>query len=77
MHFKSKSDLHYTRDIAPKRVTCDGAHLRSLAPGKRSSEETSQQWRIVGDTVSNLTYPRIKPMITRAARDVFNHCANQ
>ena len=46
-----KSNLHYTRGITPKRVTSGGAHLRGLAPGLRSSEETSQRWRAVGDTV--------------------------
>ena len=49
---KSKSNLHYTRRITPKRVTSCGAHLRDLAPGQHSSEETSQRWRVVGDTVS-------------------------
>ena len=48
---KSKSNLHYTRGITPKRVTSGGAHLRGLAPGLHSSEETSQRWRAVGDTV--------------------------
>ena len=46
-----KSNLHYTRRITPKRVTSCGAHLRGLAPGQHSSEETSQRWRVVGDTV--------------------------
>ena len=40
-----KSNLHYTRGITPKRVTSGGAHLRSLAPGQHSSEETSQRWQ--------------------------------
>ena len=37
----------------PKRVTTGGVYLRdlSVAPGLRSSEETSQRWRAVGDTV--------------------------
>ena len=48
---KKKSNLHYTRRITPKRVTSCGAHLRGLAPGRHSSEETSQRWRVVGDTV--------------------------
>ena len=47
-----KSNLHYTRRITPKRVTSCGAHFRGLAPGQHSSEETSQRWRVVGDTVS-------------------------
>ena len=46
-----KSNLHYTRRITPKRVTSGGAHLRGLAPGLHSSEETSQRLRAVGDTV--------------------------
>ena len=41
------------RGITPKRVTNDGAHPRSLEPGQHSSEEASQRWRAVGDTVSN------------------------
>ena len=45
------SNLHYTRRITPKRVTSCGAHLRGLAPGQHSSEEASQRWRVVGDTV--------------------------
>ena len=40
-----KSNLHYIRGITPKRVTSDGAHLRGLAPGQRSSEEMTQQRR--------------------------------
>ena len=36
-----KSNLQYTRDITPKRVTSGGAHLSGLAPGQHSSEETS------------------------------------
>ena len=47
-----KSNLHYTRRITPKRATSGGAHLRGLAPGQHSSEEASQRWRVVGDTVS-------------------------
>ena len=39
---KKKSNLHYTHGISPKRVTSGGAHLRGLAPGQRSYEETSQ-----------------------------------
>ena len=46
--------LGYTRRITPKRVTSYGAHLRGLAPGQHSSEETSQRWRVVGDIVSGL-----------------------
>ena len=52
-----KSNLDYTRDITPKRVAGGGAHLRGLAPGLHSSEETSQRWRAVDDAVSDLTSP--------------------
>ena len=43
-----------------KRVASGGAHLRGLTPGLRSSEETSQRWRAVGDTVYDLTGAEIK-----------------
>ena len=46
-----KSNLHHTRGITPNRVTSSEAHLHGLAPGQHSSEETSQRWRAVGDTV--------------------------
>ena len=45
-----KSNLHYTRDITPKRVTSGGVHLRGLTHEQHSSEETSQRWRVAGDT---------------------------
>ena len=47
-----KSNVHYTRRVTPKRVTSCGAHLRGLAHGLHSPEETSQRWRVIGDTVS-------------------------
>ena len=56
-----KSNLCYTRGITPKRVTSGGAHLRGLAPGLRSPEETSQRWRSVGDTVSILLTRNLNP----------------
>ena len=40
-HFKSKSNLHYTRGITPKRVTNNGVHLQGLAPGQHISEKIS------------------------------------
>ena len=70
-----KSNLHYTRVILIKRVTSGGVHLRSLAPGQHSFEETSQRWRAVGDTVSNLIDPGIEPTTSRADSDVFHHFA--
>ena len=61
MHFiKSKSNLHFTRGITPKRVTSCGAHLRGLAPGLHSSEETSQRWHC-----ADLTGPGIEPQTSR------------
>ena len=47
-----------------------GNYLRGLAPGQHSSEETSQRWRAVGDVVSNLTDPGIKPRFSRTNTDV-------
>ena len=46
-----KNQIFIIRGITPKRVTSGGAHLRGLAPELHSSEETSQRWRAVGDTV--------------------------
>ena len=40
-----KSNLHCTRGITSKDVTSGGIHLRRLAPGQHSSEETSQRCR--------------------------------
>ena len=47
-----KSNLHYTRRITPKRVTSGRAHLRGAALGPRSSEQTSQRWQAVADTLT-------------------------
>ena len=49
--------------IASKRVTNGGAYLRGTAPGhgQHSFEETPLRCRAVGDTVSDLTGPRVKP----------------
>ena len=58
---KSKSNLHYARGITPKRVTNGESHLRCFAPGQHCSEETSQRWRAVADTVSELTGTAIEP----------------
>ena len=44
----------YSRGFTLKGVTSGGAHLRGLAPGQHSSEETLQRWQPVGDT--RLTY---------------------
>ena len=57
---KSKPNLHYARGIMPKGVTSGEDHLRCSAPGQHSSEETSQRWQAVDDTVSDLTSPEIE-----------------
>ena len=49
VHLNKKSKLDYTRGSTPKRVTSGRAHLRGLAPGLHSSEETSQRWRHCAD----------------------------
>ena len=41
-NIKSKTNLHYTHGIMPKRVRSGTAYLRSLAPELHSSEGTSQ-----------------------------------
>ena len=38
-----------------KRVTSGWAHCRGLAPAQQGYEKTSQRWRVVGDTASDLT----------------------
>ena len=55
-----KYNTHYTRDISPNRVNSARAHLRCLAPGQHSLEETSQLWQAVGDAVPRLTCPEIE-----------------
>ena len=78
--FKSKSNLHYTRGIKPKRVTSGGAHLRILAPGLHGYEGTLQRWRAVGDTVpiwpTRDLYPRPPPPIACALSNWANSRSN-
>ena len=64
--------LHYLRGITPKRVTSSGIHLRSLAPGQHSSEETSQPWRDVSGSVSDFTSMGDEPRTSCTESDVFN-----
>ena len=49
----------------PKRVSNDGAQLRGLAPGDSASNlrETSQWWRAVSDTASDLTGAGVEPQM--------------
>ena len=71
-----KSNVHYTRRIAPKRVTSGGTHLRGLASGQHSAEKTSQRWRAVSDTVSDLTGLGIEPQTFRIDSNAFKHYAD-
>ena len=48
-------NLDHSRSITPKHVTSGGAHLRDLAPGQHSSDETSQRQRAVDNIVFDLT----------------------
>ena len=67
---KKISNHDYTRKIMLKRVTSGGAPLRGLAPGQYSSEETSQRWRAVGDTMSYLTDSGLEPQTSRTDSNV-------
>ena len=51
-------------------------HIRGLAPGQHSSEETSQRWRAVGGTVSDLTGPGTESQTSRTHGEACNDCAN-
>ena len=68
MYTDSKSNLHHTRSITPKQVTSGGVHLHSLARGQHSFKETPHRWRAVGDTLSVLTDPVIKPQTSSTDR---------
>ena len=74
--FSQKSNLHCTRITTSKRVTSDKLHLRDLAHGQHSSEETSQRLRAVGDTVSDLTGPRTERKTSGAYNNVFTRDAH-
>ena len=56
-------------------VTSGGARPRGLAPGQRSSEETSQRWLAVGYSASDLTSLGIEPQTFRIDSGIFNNCA--
>ena len=69
-----KAILYCIGEITPKRVPSGGTQrLRGLAPGQYRSEETSQRWRAVGDTVFDFTGPVVEPQISRTDSDVFLH----
>ena len=63
------------RDSAPNDLISDEFHIRDLAPVRHSSEETSQRWRAVGDTVFDLTGSEIEPQTSRADSDVLTYYA--
>ena len=48
-----------------------GVHLRDFAPEQNSYEETSQRWRTVGNTVFDLTGPRIDSKAFRADSGIY------
>ena len=56
-----KSDFRYTRVISLKRVTRTSSRLSAWAKG--SSEGTSQRWRAVDDTASEMTSPELNPRL--------------
>ena len=58
---KSKSNLDYTGDVTPTRVTSGGVHLCRLA---HEQLRRSRRWPAAGDTVSDLTGPEIKSKFT-------------
>ena len=47
-------------------------HLRGLAVVIQNSEETSQQWRAIGHTVSDLTCPVVEPATSRPDSNVLS-----
>ena len=57
MMLHKTSNLHYTRDITPKRVTSGGAHLRGAGLGPHNSEQTSQRWRHCDDLADHAIEP--------------------
>ena len=63
-----KSNLSlYSLDYAEACNELAGPISASLRPGNTAPfEETSQQWRAVGNTVSNLTGPRFEPQTSRS-----------
>ena len=54
-----------------RSVTSGGIRLRGIAPRQHSSDETSLQWRVVGDAVSDSTDPGFEPQTSRSDSNVF------
>ena len=72
MAHKIKSSLHsqYYAEAS------GGIHLRDLAHGQHSSEETSQRWRAVGDT-ARFHRRVIEAQTYRTDNDAFKHYASR
>ena len=56
-----KSNLHYTRDIAAKRITNGVAHLDDLRARTTQHQRNAAAMRAAGDTRSDLIGPGIEP----------------
>ena len=67
---------HYARGITPS-ATSGEDHFRGLAPRQHSSEETSQRWRAVGDSLFALTGAEIEPQTFRTDSNALNNSANR
>ena len=67
-HIIIKSNLSlYSLDYAEACNELAGPISASLRPGNTAPfEETSQRWRAVGNTVSDLTGPRFEPQTSRS-----------
>ena len=65
---KIKSNISlYSLDYAEACNELAGPISASLCPGSTAPfEEMSQQWRAVGNTVSDLTGPRFEPQTSRS-----------
>ena len=68
MMLHKKSNLHYTRDITPKRVTSGGAHLRGAALELHNSEQTSQRVASRWQHCDDLADQAIEPHTSRTDR---------
>ena len=80
--FFFKSNLHCTPFIklaaVPKHMVASGeVRPRVLALGQHRYEETSQRWRAVGYTVSDLTGLEIEPQIAICHHSVLTTVANK
>ena len=62
------SNFQYTLYSRHYNEACNecGIDPRGITPEQHRSEETLQQWKAIGDTVSDLTGPEIKPKTFQA-----------